>query len=273
MNRKTKILLFCLIAFVPFLNTGCSSGKAITKTSLREFTARQLIKEVEKNAFDYNNMMAKLSVKLETNDKKFNIKGQLRMKKDSIIWTSISLPMGLEVARMKILPDSVFFINRSDKTYLCDNIEVFSEISPLIISLPFIQSVLVGNDINLRESDNYKLIINDGQYNLLISKSLKKSIKQKDDEWKVMIKDLSIDPQLYKITKYHIREYNDNKRKIELQYSDFQEIGGKYMPARISIYIHGDQYLKIDIVYSNITINDNIDYIFNVPQKYDRIYN
>ncbi|MBO7460041.1 MAG: DUF4292 domain-containing protein [Bacteroidales bacterium] len=273
MNRKLHILLvFCLMAIVPFLSTSCSSKKAMTKTTLREFTARQLIKEVDDNAFDYENMMAKISVKVETNDKNVNMKGQLRMQKDSIIWTSLSLPLGVEVLRIKVSTDSVYFLNRNDKTYLCENIEVFSDISPLITSLPFIQSVLVGNDINLRESDNYKLLIDGDQYNLLISKSLKKSIKQKDDEWKVMLKDIWIDPQHYKITKYHIREYNDSKRKIELQYSDFQQIGEKYIPTKISIDIHGDQHLKADIIYSNIIINDNIDFIFNVPKKYERIY-
>lgn len=273
MNRKLHILLiFCLMATVPFLSISCSSKKSMTKTSLREFTARQLIKEVDDNAFDYENMMTKISVKVETNDKNINMKGQLRMQKDSIIWTSLSLPLGLEVLRIKVSTDSVYFLNRNDKTYLCEDIEAFSDISPLITSLPFIQSVLVGNDINLRESDNYKLIIDGEQYNLLISKALKKSIKQKDDEWKVMLKDIWIDPQHYKITKYHIREYNDSKRKIELQYSDFQQIGEKYIPTRISINIHGDHHLKADIIYSNIIVNDNIDFIFNVPKKYERIY-
>lgn len=273
MNRKLHILLiFCLMAAVLFLSTSCSSKKAVTKTSLREFTARQLIKEVDDNAFDYENMMAKISVKVETNDKNINMKGQLRMQKDSIIWTSLSLPLGLEVLRIKVSADSVYFLNRNDKTYLCEDIDVFGDISPLLTSLPFIQSVLVGNDINLRESDDYKLIIDGEQYNLLISKSLKKSIKQKDEEWKVMLKDIWIDPQLYKITKYNIREYNDNKRKIELQYSDFQLVGDKYIPTRIFIDIHGDQHLKADITYSNIIINDNIDFLFNVPKKYERIY-
>ena len=273
MNRKLHILLiFCLMAAVLFLSTSCSSKKAMTKTSLREFTARQLIKEVDDNAFDYENMMAKISVKVETNDNNINMKGQLRMQKDSIIWTSLSLPLGLEVLRIKVSSDSVYFLNRNDKTYLCEDVDVFGDISPLLTSLPFIQSVLVGNDINLRESDDYRLIIDGEQYNLLISKSLKKSIKQKDEDWKVMLKDIWIDPQLYKITKYNIREYNDNKRKIELQYSDFQLVGDKYIPTRISIDIHGDQHLKADITYSNIIINDNIDFLFNVPKKYERIY-
>ena len=272
MNRKFHILLiFCLLA-VSLISTSCSSKKAMTKTSLREFTARNLIAEVEKNNFDFDNFQAKINVKIETNDKNVNVKGQLRMKKDSIVWTSVSLPLGVEVVRVKIQPDSVFFLNRNDKTYLCESIDAFNDISPMITSLEFIQSVLVGNDINLRESDDYKVDINDGQYNLMISKSLKKSIKHNDEDWKVMMKDMWIDPQLFKITKYYIKEYNDSKRKIELQYSDFVEVNEKYIPSKIMIYIHGNDFLKVNINYSNISVGDNIEFNFSIPKKYERLY-
>ena len=273
MNKRLDILLiFSILALVLFFSTSCSSKKKMTKTTLREFTANRLIKEVENNAFEFDNLQAKMNVKIETKDKNINVKGQLRMKHDSIIWTSISLPMGLEMVRVKVSPDSVFFLNRNDKTYLYESIDAFSDISPMITSIGFIQSVLVGNDINLRESDNYKVEIDDGQYNLLISKKLKKSIKNSDENWKVILKDIWIDPQMFKITKYYIQEYNDSKRKIELQYSDFELVNEKYIPTKIMINIHGDQYLKANISYSNITVGDNIDFIFNVPKKYERIY-
>ena len=273
MNRSLyKLLIICLIAVVPFFSTSCGSSKAVTKATLREFTANKLIQEVEQNEFDFDSFLAKMNIKIETKDRNINVKGQLRMRRDSIIWTSISLPMGMEVIRMKVTPDSVFFLNRTEKTYLKENIEVFNDISPMITTIGFIQSVLVGNDINLRESDNYKVQISDGQYNLLISKQLKKSIKNNDEDWKVILKDIWIDPQYFKITKYNIKEYNDSKRKIEIEYSDFQEVNNRYIPTKININIHGDFYLKANIVYSNITVGDNIEFTFNIPQKYERIF-
>ena len=271
MNRIRIILILSVLTLI-FVGTGCSSKKALTKTDLHEFTASHLIKEVENNAFDFDSFQSKISMKVETIDKSFSVKGQLRMQKDSIIWTSISMPLGMEVLRMMVTPDSVFMLNRNDKTYLCENISVFNDFSPMITTIDFIQAVLVGNDINLRESDNYKVSIDNGQYNLLISNELKKTIKQSDDEWKVMLKDIWIDPQLFKITKYYIKEYSDSKRKIELQYANFEEVNGKYIPTKISIDIHGDFYLKADITYSNIIVGDNIEFIFNVPKKYDRIF-
>lgn len=261
-----------MLAVVPFLSTSCSSKKSLTKTTLREFTAAKLIKEVEENQFEFDNFVAKMNMKIETKDRNINVKGQLRMKKDSIIWTSVSMPMGLEVLRIKVTTDSVYFLNRTEKTYLAENIEVFNDISPMITTIGFIQAVFVGNDINLRESDDYNIQIANGQYNLSISKKLKKTIKNNDEDWKVMLKDLWIDPQLFKITKYHIREYNDSKRKIDLQYSDFEEVNGKYFPKEISVDIHGDLYLKAHIEFSNITVNEPLEFNFSIPKKYERIY-
>ena len=99
MNKKIHILLISIVLSLIFLGTSCSSKKSMTKSSLREFTASRLIKEVEKNEFDFDNFQAKINVKIESSDKNINVKGQLRMKKDSIIWTSISMPLGMEILR------------------------------------------------------------------------------------------------------------------------------------------------------------------------------
>ena len=257
MNKKIHILLIFSVLSLIFVGTSCSSKKKMMKTNLHSFTATRLIQEVKDNAFDFDNFQAKMNVKIETNDKNFNVKGQLRMKKDSIIWTSISLPLGLEVIRVKIEPDSVFFLNRNDKTYLCEDIRLFNDISFLNASIESIQSILVGNVIDLDENGNYKVEIDDGQYNLLISKK-KKSL------W--------IDPQSFKITKYYIKENIDGKHKIELQYVDFEKVNDKYIPSKIILNIHGEYTLKAVISYSNITVGDNIDFNFNVPKRYERIY-
>lgn len=272
MSKKLHLIIILSLLAISLLNTSCKTKKTITKASLREFTATRLIKEVEKNEFGFDYLQAKMNLKIDTKDKSFGAKGQLRMKKDSIIWISVSLPLGLEVIRLKISPDSVYFLNRTEKTFLTENINIFGDISPMITSVGFIQSLIIGNDINLRESDNYKVDIKDNQYNLLITHKLRKSIRQSDEEWKVMMKDLWIDPQIFRITKYDIKEFNDNKRKIEIQYSDFEKINDRYIPTKIIINIHGDLTLKAVINLTNISTNKNLDFIFNVPKKYDRIF-
>ena len=109
MNRIRIILIFSVLTLL-FVGTGCSSKKKMTKTTLREFTASRLIKEVQENEFDFDNFQAKMNLKIETADKSFSTKGQLRMQKDSIIWTSISAPLGVEVLRMMVTSTMVVSI-------------------------------------------------------------------------------------------------------------------------------------------------------------------
>lgn len=272
MNKKKHILLILSAVVFAIFMTGCSAKKTMTKTNLREFTANRLIQEVEKNQFEYDKLQAKLSAKIEIKNKSHNVKGHLRMEQDSIIWVSISLPVGTELFRAKITSDSVYFINKNDNNYLIESIDVLDKISPMVSSVSFIQSVLVGNDLNLRQGDDYKIQIDNYQYNLMISKKLKKSIKHNNDDWKVMMKELWIDPELYKITKYNIKEYNDSKRTIELTYSEFELINDKYIPTKINIKVHGDFNINVTINYSNISLNDKIDFNFKIPKKYERIY-
>lgn len=272
MNRKFFGFLIFSVLSLALLTSSCKSSKSIAKKSLREFTAKRLIEEVENNSFDYESFHAKMSAKIDANGKNVNVKGQLRMKKDSIVWMSASLPLGVEVVRIMVTPDSVFFLNRNEKTYLTESISSFSDISPMINSIGFIQSVLVGNDINLRNTDDYNVYIDDNQFNLLISKDLKKAIKHSEEGWRVMMKDIWIDPDHFKITKYYIKEYNNDRRKIELQYSDFELVGDKYIPTKINITVRGDVSLKATINYSNIVINEDVNFNFNVPKKYERLY-
>ena len=39
------------------------------------------------------------------------------LKKDSIIWISLKYPLGLEILRVMLTPDSVYLMNRLEKTY------------------------------------------------------------------------------------------------------------------------------------------------------------
>ena len=86
------------------------------------------------------------------------------------------------------------------------------------------------------------------------------------------MKDLWIDPQIFRITKYNIKEFNDNKRKIDIQYADFEEVNERFIPTKIIISVHGDFTLKAVITLSNISTSKDLDFLFNIPKKYDRIF-
>lgn len=93
-------------------------------------------------------LTANLSIQAEGNGMAYNdLSGQLRMRKDSIVWLSVTATMGVEVLRAKISNDSIWILNRLEKTYLAEHVDSLDQqIGPLFgLRLPFAQFVLLDN--------------------------------------------------------------------------------------------------------------------------------
>ena len=93
-------------------------------------------------------LTANLSIQAEGNGMAYNdLSGQLRMRKDSIVWLNVTATMGVEVLRAKISNDSIWILNRLEKTYLAEHVDSLDQqIGPLFgLRLPFAQFVLLDN--------------------------------------------------------------------------------------------------------------------------------
>ena len=93
-------------------------------------------------------LTANLSIQAEGNGMAYNdLSGQLRMRKDSLVWVSVTATMGVEVLRAKISNDSIWILNRLEKTYLAEHVDSLDQqIGPLFgLRLPFAQFMLLDN--------------------------------------------------------------------------------------------------------------------------------
>ncbi len=96
-------------------------------------------------AFEW--MTSNLNIQAQGNGMEFNdLKGQLRMRNDSLVWLSITATMGIEVVRAKVSNDSVWVINRLERTYLAEPIETLAAQLGMPLSLPLIQTLLLDNN-------------------------------------------------------------------------------------------------------------------------------
>ena len=100
---------------------------------------------------DYEWMTAKMNGELEVRSEEmgaeseeWSFTGNLRMKRDSTVWMSISAFMGMESIRTLVTQDSVFLVNRINQTYLA---EPFSAVVETLhgTSLKEIQTLLLGD--------------------------------------------------------------------------------------------------------------------------------
>ena len=100
-------------------------------------------------------LTANMSIQAEGNGMEFNdLSGQLRIRHDSLIWLSVTATMGVEVLRAKVSNDSVWLINRLEKTYLAEPLDTVSAQLGIPLSLPLLQTLLLDNNQGLPPVEN-----------------------------------------------------------------------------------------------------------------------
>lgn len=93
---------------------------------------------------DYEWMTAKMSGALNVEGEEFPFTGNLRMKRDSTIWLSVSAFMGMESIRMLVTQDSVVMVNRMNQTYLAEPTSKMAQ-TMQTPSLRELQALLLGD--------------------------------------------------------------------------------------------------------------------------------
>ena len=136
-----------VIGFVAFLllATSCASRK-------------KTMQPPPPQAFEW--MTTNLSIQAEGNGLTFDdLSGQLRMRKDSLIWLSVTATMGVEALRAKVSNDSIWILNRLEKTYLAEPLDTVSAQLGIPLSLPLVQTLLLDNNEGLPVVENQRVLL------------------------------------------------------------------------------------------------------------------
>ena len=100
-------------------------------------------------------LTANMTIQAEGNGMVYNdLSGQLRMRKDSLVWLSVTATMGVEVLRAKVSNDSIWIVNRMEKTYLAEPLDSVSAQLGMPLSLPLVQTLLLDNNQGLPPVEN-----------------------------------------------------------------------------------------------------------------------
>ena len=136
MKHLTKIAFLTLLLAA----TSCASRK-------------KTVAPVQPQPFEW--LTANMDIQAEGNGMNFDdLSGQLRMRKDSLVWFSVTATLGVEVLRAKVSTDSVWIVNRIEKTYLAEPMKNLSETLGIPLSLALLQTLLLDNNEGLPPVEN-----------------------------------------------------------------------------------------------------------------------
>jgi hypothetical protein len=123
-------------------------------------------------------MTSNLDIQAEGNGMAFDdLSGQLRMRKDSLVWLNVTATMGVEVLRVKFSNDSVWILNRLEKTYLAEPLDIVATQLGMPLSLPLIQTLLLDNNEGLPPVENQTVQLKTFVMGSLSAKMRYKNIK------------------------------------------------------------------------------------------------
>jgi len=261
------------VTLIIVLFTSCSSQKKAYKAPLKEKGENYLISKMQDNESHFDTFKAKALVQLSNNGKVSDLKVNFRIKKDSAIWVSISVGMGLEAARILLTHDSVLFINRLEKTFFVGNYKFINQLINAQVDFDIVQALITGNDFNWYDYHDLHAKVSTDHYQLESDKrrKLKKFIKKNDTIDHAIYQCMWLNPETYKIEKIKIKQIQSESKKITAEYGDFKTIDGEVFPTQYNITITANNDVLIDGTLIKSTINKPISFPFNIPSKYKEI--
>lgn len=125
------------------------------------------------------------------------------MRKDSIIWASVSPALGIEVIRFVATKDTLKFIDRIHNKYFIGDYDTLGKMLNTEIDLEILQSLLVGNSVEFYEEDEkLRAGIDSCQYLLgTIRKRKLRKVIQKGKELKEPAQNIWLRDSTFKISR------------------------------------------------------------------------
>lgn len=272
--------LFVLLGF-----SSCKSTRvATTSTDLvKPMSSQKLIRNMENNAFDYNHLAIKRMVCQFDNGKtKTSFRGSLQAQKDEQI-TLMLTKLNIPIVRLWLTPDSVKFINYLEENYFLGDYSFLSSLMDMKVDFQTVNAVISNDVFSLTdprdaENGNYKTTIEDGMYVLEsvlktnggYIKSTQRSLRgsRNTNTGATVIQRLYVHPLTFKLHKVTLEDAL-NARKMNIDFSEFVEVGKQLYPGAIDLNLTSPQTnMQLTIKMSNFSLEEERGVRFKVPENY-----
>ena len=274
-------LLLILMLAGGLLFTSCKAKKHLpaqtTRCRLEHKNARTLAALLKQNQADYKTFNGKIKASVVIDEKETEFTVSLRMKKDSIIWASVS-EFGIEGIRFVATKDTLKFIDRLNTRFFVGDYDTLSKMLNTEIDLEVLQSLLVGNSVEFyMEDEKLRAGVDSCRYILgtIRKRKLRKIIRGK--ELKDPAQNIWMLDSTFKIARILFREF-DSRREFDAQFQNFQPVdlpeGASkqvVIPYNLTFYIKTNNVIRVDFEYTKASVNKPQTFPFSIPEGYERI--
>ncbi len=248
-----------------------SSCKTITPvvTEKELYSGEEIFQEISNNMHSFRTYSARrMRLHIDDNTEELNLRGSVRIQRDSAVMISINAFAGIEVARIMFEIDSVRIIDRINNVYFQGSYEKSIVIIPFISNYEMIESLFLGPSPYIFK----KFDLFDRKQNYLFDKDLLTlhyndindfgNENNSNDEVRV-----KLDPD-FLIRSVEI--YSENRDSYtRIKYASYGDYDGVVLPEQIDL-----QFTKNNIPFyasfniGRIHLDDDLSFPFNIPSGY-----
>ncbi|MFM2136730.1 MAG: hypothetical protein RL021_2130 [Bacteroidota bacterium] len=231
----------------------------------------EVLDSVMSRQFEFEWLTAKAQVDYtdktgETNSFDIN----LRIRRDSVIWISITPLLGIEAARVLINRDSLVLMDRVHKEWKVRSFDYLGELLRTPVDFDMVQSVLLGNFFQYQRNEKIRSYYEEEPYAILSTlnkRQVRRSLEEKDPS-RPVIQDFWIDGN-YRIVKSKITD-DKQDRWVEASYTGFAAVNDRLFPHNMVVTFFALTPVIMKITYSKVTSEEAVTLPFTIPDKYER---
>lgn len=235
---------------------------AVTPTGNPKEDSARIIKEnydrIITGQIQFTTFNAKIDVEYRDADgKDINANAHLRMYKDSVIWLSLTGPLGIEGVRAYITKDSVKLLNKQDKIYTARSVSYLQEVTELPLDLSSLQNLLAGNPIFF-DSTITGYSLSPGSISLFCAGEFFNNL-------------LTIGEADKYLQSSKLNDLDSARaRTCYLTYSAYENKKGFNFSTRRSVTVTDKKKLNIELDFRQYDFNETLSFPFSVPKNYKR---
>lgn len=249
MNKYFGVII-CLLLMI-----GACKRDAVPTVSRKE------LKNLAVKDVDFNYLTTRSKINFNDGNRSLSATANIRIRKDSLIWVSVTPGFGIEAARGLITQDSVYLMNRLEKNYYAYSFAELSNKLNVSLSYEVLQSALLGD--------------------LIRPISREDRIERQEDQVVIMQNEPQVDIANYirnetlKLTKVILQDKSATG-SITIDYEDFKPLESNVIPfsSTISARYFNEQELKTTTVafkHNKAEFSESaLSFPFDIPVKYER---
>jgi len=187
-------------------------------------------------------------VNLIKDERDITLNINIKCRKDSIIWSSVSAPFGIELFRTMLTPDSVYYINRTNKTYFIKPISHISEVLKAAISFDEIQQMITATPKIINQK--YQIASGaDSKSTIIFTEDIRYQISER----------------IFRILSASIL---DGDNELTYRFSDYTDEAGFVFPKKFNLEVKSIKTFGLTLTYSKVVFDQQQQTPFKIPSSY-----